>query len=674
MNENYKYIGRTTPIHDAGQKVRGEVVYAGDMQLPGMLYAKLLLSPIPHGILKNIDTSLAEKLPGVVKIFTHFNTPQVPFTNYRLFLEQEGCPEDELLFPEKVRFVGDRVAAVVAVSLAIAKRAADLIAVEYEVLSASAMPVDALNEDALKIHDCGNLLGEYRFAVDDAQPVFADDDQLVETEISTQQTHHAALETHVCVADCNSSGKVTIWTPCQGVYGVRTVVADMLGLPYNQVRVIKTPMGGSFGGKQSPILEPVAAFLAKEIRRPVKLQFNRQECISSTIVRPAVCSKMKTRVSKAGQLLSVDIDAVLNAGAYVTSSLDYIESMGTKLSKLYRIDQNRQYAKAVYTNTPVAGGARGWGSPEFFTAWEIHMDQIAKAIRIDPVELRLKNLVHPFDLDKRTKKSLGNARAIDCLERGAAAFNWAARFADQKQSGRFRRGIGMACGAHKNGLYGGWPEYSTMTLKMNEDGSFNLTTCVHDMGCGTITSMKMIVAEIVDVSPELISVVEADTEISPYDFGTYGSRVTYVCGACAYQAGEKIKSKILAAAAQLLETQIDDLSSDDGVVWVTEASERRLTYQQIATRARNQLCTDIITTQTYKGTANPGVYGAHFAEVEVDTETGLARVIDYLAVHDVGRALNPGMVEGADPGRGADGHWLRFVRGYQNRPDQPDPE
>lgn len=645
MEKDLNYVGHTFPIHDASQKVRGDLEYLSDMKLPKMLYAKLLLSPIAHGLITKIDTSRAEALPGVIRVFTHLNTPSKTYSRYRIVPDQEFCLEDERLLTDKVRFVGDRVAAVVAISKGIAKQAIGLIQVEYEPLPVLSTPEQALLDQETKIHPGGNLLHEYQHKLGEQVPS-PDDGIVVETVTKTQKVHHAAMETHVCLADFDRSGKLTLWAACQGVFGVRTIVADLLELSYNNVRVIKVPMGGSFGGRQETILEPITAFLAKEVKGPVKLILTREETIISTMTRPATTSRIRTKAADDGMLAECSVDTIVDAGAYATSSIDNTYVMSKKICKLYRIPYYEHSGKTVYTNTPIAGGARGWGAPEIITALEIHMDAAAKKQAMDLVEFRLKNLVHPYDLDKSSQISLGNARVIECLEKGAEVFGWHERYNREPDQGRFRRGVGLACAAHKNGMYGGFPEHSTMTLKVNEDGSFILVTGLHEMGCGTITSIKQIAAEVLDVDPGNITVLEADTEYGPYDFGSYGSRVTYICGACAFEAAKRVKEMLMECASDIFQKPKESLETKNGRVWVVGDERHPISYRDIATTAKVKNNMDIVITHTYHGTSNPGAYAVHFTEVEVDTATGRVQVLDYLAAHDIGKAINPGMVEG----------------------------
>jgi xanthine dehydrogenase molybdenum-binding subunit len=274
------------------------------------------------------------------------------------------------------------------------------------------------------------------------------------------------------------------------------------------------------------------------------------------------------------------------------------------------------------------------------------MDQIASVLGVDPVTLRESILVRPNEIDRMSGKSLGDARVLECLQRGAQAFNWSARAAQTPGLGRWRRAVGMACGAHKNGMLSEkFPESSSMTLKMNEDGSLNLSASVHEVGAGAQVMLRLVVAEVLGVPPERITVGEADSETTPFDFGCFGSRVTYVCGAAARELAITMHKRLLEEAAALLNVEIAQLDSRNGLV-VEREGARSLTYREVVQHARMQHSCDMVVTQTYRGQSNPGSYSVQFAEVNVDTYTGRVQVTDFLCVVDIGLALNPGMVEG----------------------------
>ena len=646
MSRDFFYVGKYLPSCDAAAKAKGALVYGSDIKIPNMLYARLLLSEMPHGIVTAIDSSEAESLPGVVRVFSCFNTPDTPYSRYRLMPGQESCPADETLFSRHVRFVGDRVAAVVANSQAIANAAVRLIRVTYEELPALLTPDESLQRSDVRLHPGGNLLHEFRF--DHGEPQAADPEAIATTTCTTtQRIHQAAMEPHVCLAEYDGSGNLTIWSPSQGVFGARTVVADLLGLSYNRVRVIKVPTGGSFGAKQEFILEPLTAYMAMQIGKPVRLALDRRQCMRATTTRPPTRSTVHTVASPEGGLREMTVDTVFDAGAYATCSIDYAEAMAHKVTRLYRIPHYVHHGQVAYTNTPVTGGARGWGAPEIIAAVETHVDLVARKLGIDPVDMRLMNLVQPYDVDAASQLSLGDARVRECLERGAEAFRWGVRRARPPADGPLRRGVGVACGAHKNSqTAGAFIDHSTMTLKMNEDGSLALNASLHEVGSGLLGTMRLIVAEVLQVSPDRVAVREADTDLTPYDFGTYGSRVTFVCGACARTVAQLLKEQMLQTAAGLLEVPATSLVVDHGRVYADGDASRGLTYADIATTIKTKAGRDLIATYTYSAPTNPGAYSVQFAEVEIDCATGSCSVTDFLAVGDVGQAINSGAVEG----------------------------
>ncbi len=334
------------------------------------------------------------------------NSPGARFNRYRLLHGQE-CPEDDTLFAGKVRFVGDRVAAVVADSPRAAEAAAALIAVEYEELPAMTTPEEALRDE--RRPDPRGRQPAARIRRQTGRGA-----SLLKTETSSWRPSPGRRGSTTppwsptpAWPNSTASGKLTVWSPSQGAYGVRTVLADLFHLSYNKVRVIKVPVGGSFGGKQEFILEPVAAWLAIATRRPVKLLFDREECIVATTTRPATASKIGTVVARDGRLKQFTVDTTFDAGAYATSSIDMAHAMAKKITRLYRLPYYRHRCRVAYTNTPIAGGVRGWGGPEITVAAEIHLDQVARRLGIDPLDLRLRNLVHPHDTDPATGLSAG---------------------------------------------------------------------------------------------------------------------------------------------------------------------------------------------------------------------------------------------------------------------------
>ena len=644
MNK-YDFVGESFSINDAAAKATGAMKFASDINLYRELHLKLILSEAGHAMIKNIDVSEAEKVGGSRAILSYKDYRGKKFNSYRTFPDQPDCPEDRYIFADKARFVGDIIAVVACETKAAAERAARLVKVEYEELPVMASPVESLRDGAAPIHEGGNLIEEFERVREGKQfATGAEEAFRVTTDIRTQKMNHVAMETHSYLADWNAQDGVTIWTPTQGIYGIRTVVADMLDLPYSKVRVVKVPMGGSFGVKQEFIYEPLVAFVAKKLERPVKLHLTRRESMIATINRTDCATKITTAFDAGGRILSCEVDNLVDSGAYCSSGLDFAHAVSGKIPRLYRCPLYRHRGRVCYSNSPIAGGMRGWGSPEIMTALELHMDDAARKLRTAPVELRLKNVVEAGDVDICNGISLGNAQIKRCLREGAEAFRWKERFAAPHGQGRFRRGVGIACGAHKNGIFSGSPDLSGMTLSMNEDGTVNLRTSVHDVGCGTVRSMQIILAEVLRMDPDLIFVTEGDTKFTPYDCGTYGSRTTYVAGACAKETAEKFKELMLRTASKLLGIPASGLTLRDGRVAVTDATAGGISYRELAARAINELSTEMILTNSYKSDSNPGSYAVNFAEAEVDTLTGLVKITDFLSVNDIGQAINRQMV------------------------------
>ncbi|MGE5632693.1 MAG: xanthine dehydrogenase family protein molybdopterin-binding subunit [Caulobacteraceae bacterium] len=646
MGDNMRYVGTYVPMHDVREKVSGKAKYVGDMVLPGMLYAKLLLSSIAHGRIKNIDISKAEAVPGVKAVFTYKNSPGNLYNSHKWISGLEAV-NDERLFTDKVRYYGDRVAAVVAVDKHTAEKAVRLIEVEYEELPVIINPEDALKDDSVKIHESGNIIFKNEFGCGNPDSDLESAYLVVSDRIETPKVHHAAMETHACIADTDSSGSITVWTPCQVIFQVQLIVSEALGIPDSKVRVIKTTLGGSFGGKSQPILEPVCAFLSHELKKPVKLVMDRTESIIGTRTRNKTIGTVKTAVDKEGNILARDIHMLVDAGAYYTNGSAVAMAMGKKAFKLYRIKNQRYSTTSVYTNTPIGGACRGYGSPQIHALTEINLENVARGLKMDPVEFRLKNLVHPYDKDPTGGPELGNARIIDCVTEGAKAFKWKERFTRQKDEGRFVRGVGMACCAHGNGYFGAYPDFITMSLRISGNGCAVLKGALHDLGCGTNTSIMQIVAETLDMDIDNVYVPVTDTLVSPYDSaGTQASRVTYVCGGAAMKVSRMVREKMIKYSADILRCSIEDIVMEKGCIWNRQKASERLSYGEIASIIQTRFSDEAGETVTYQSPGNPTSYGANFVEVEVDTVTGMVKILDFLAVHDIGKAINPGFVAG----------------------------
>lgn len=642
---SYHFVGNSFPINDAKEKALGTMVYASDMDLYNELHLKLIRSNVPHANIKSIDASEAEKVEGFCAFFCFKNGCHKKYNSYKTFPNQPCCPEDRYIFADKARYVGDVVAVVAADTLDAAERAARLVKIEYEELPVMPSPAESIKKGAAPIHEGGNVVVDYKKVLEGKDfPTNSEDSGSYTTVIRTQKMNHIAIETHSYLANWSDRDGVTVWSPTQGIHGLRIVVADMLGLKFSRVRVIKVPMGGSFGGKQEFIYEPLVAFVAMTMHRPAKLHLSRGESMISTMNRTDCYSEITTTFDSELRIRSCSVESIVDVGAYCGSGMDFTYALSGKIPRLYRCPVYTHHGVGCYSNSPVAGGMRGWGSPEMLTAMEIHMTEVARKLGMDPMDLRLKSLVEPGDVDINNHISLGNAQIKKCLMTGAEAFHWKEKYSAPHGSGRFRRGVGLSCAAHKNGLFGGSPDLSTMTLAMNEDGSLMLRASVHDVGCGTVRTMQIITGEVLHVHPDLVTVSEGDTKYSPYDCGTFGSRTVYAAGACAKDTAEKFSAMLIASASKLLKIQVSDLKLGDGAVVCKDDSSKSITYQEIAERMINEFSTELIITNRYRSSSNPGAYAVNFAEVMVDTLTGVVDIIEILSVNDVGQAINRQMV------------------------------
>jgi CO/xanthine dehydrogenase Mo-binding subunit len=646
---NSEIIGKSAPIRDAVLKVTGEMKYVGDMKMPGMLVAKVLFSPYAHARIKSIDIEEAQKLPGVHAVVCCKNTPTLKYNSALRFFEHK-IPETEQVFPDVMRYVGDRVAAVAAEEEKTAEAALKLIKVEYEELPAVFDVEKALEEGAPAIHEGGNKVGEIFSEAGNVDEAWAQCDRVFEDRYSMPPIHHLAIETHTAIADYDSRGKLTVWTPCQNTFNHRVLLSRIFKLPMTRVRVIRPAIGGAFGGKNEMTIEPVAAVLAMKAKRPVKLVYNRKETMIATRTRHAAVAYIKTGVKNDGTVLAQEFRMFTNAGAYASGSLNVMGAMSGKVFKIYQIPNMRFKGIPVYTNIPVAGAMRGYGSPQVFNAQQAQFGKIARELGMDLVQFQLKNVINPDGVDQRYRQPIGNPHVREAVLHGAELFGWDERKKDRPVEAGWKRGIGMAVGAHGSSLFGVHRDYTALSLKVNEDGTFVVYTGTHDMGNGSVTSQTRIVAEVLGVQPEDVEAVEADTDLVPWNLGDYASRGVYVEGAAAKKVAESMKAKMAEKASNFLDCMTEEVEFAGGAVFVKNDPERRMTLSELVVKTQAVDQEELLASETYASTSGPTSYGVHFAEVLVNEETGKVRMVDYVAVHDVGKVINRMGIEGQAEG------------------------
>ena len=657
-------VGKNVLKVDGIPLATGQPKFTLDMDIPGALIGKLLYSPHAHAEIVSIDTSEAEKVPGVVCILHHGNVPRVPYTT-----AGQGWPEpspyDTVLFDKKVRYVGDRVAAVAAETEEAALEALRKIKVEYKILPAVFSIDEALAPGAPIIHDEPDAQGIYdakrniAAAVDvpvgDLERGFAESDVIVEVTCEVPYVQHAALEPHCVAVYFDEDGRLVIRSSTQVPFHVRRIVSRVLGIPIHRIRVIKPRIGGGFGSKQEVILEPIAAALALRTGRPVVMNLSREEVFVSTRTRHPYRVRVKLGAKKDGTLHALEMEALASAGAYGPHSGTVLYNVGSKSLPLYNKARHlRFHGKAVYTNLPVAGAYRGYGATQGFFALEVAMDELAEKLGMDPVELRLKNHIRAGETSPIFEK-LGEGREgkpqivrscalAECIKIGAERIGWYEKRKSPRREGSWVYGVGMSCAMQGSGITG--VDMAAATIIMNEDGSFRLLVGATDLGTGSDTVLAQIAAEVLAVPVEKIVVYSSDTDFTPFDKGAYASSTTYVSGNAVLQAAEKVKEQILLVASKILDEPVENLDLEREKV-VSLRTGKEVPYWEIGHRAfyvtEQQ---HIMASASFACPESPPPFAAFFCEVGVDTETGVVKVEKFVAVADCGQPIHPKLAEG----------------------------
>lgn len=659
-----KVVGQNVIKVDGFPLATGQPKFTMDLDIPGALVGKLLYSPHPHAEIVSIDTSEAERVPGVACILHYGNVPRVPYTT-----AGQGWPEpspyDTVLFEKKVRYVGDRVAAVAAETEEAALEAVQKIKVEYKILPAVFTVDEALAPGAPAIHDEPDAQGIYdakrniAAAVDvpvgDLERGFAESDVVVEETCEVPYVQHAALEPHCAMAYFDEDGRLIIRSSTQVPFHVRRIVSRVLGIPIHRIRVIKPRIGGGFGSKQEVILEPIVAALALRTRRPVVMNLSREEVFVATRARHPYRVRVKLGAKKDGTLVAMEMEATANAGAYGTHSGTVLYNVGSKTLPLYNKAKHLGFhGKAVYTNLPVPGAYRGYGATQGFFALEVAMDELAEKLGMDPVELRLRNHIRAGETSPIFEK-LGEGREgipqivrscalAECLRIGAERIGWDERRKNPRREGPWAYGVGMACAMQGSGITG--VDMAAATIIMNEEGSFRVLVGATDLGTGSDTVLAQIAAEVLAVPVEKITVYSSDTDFTPFDKGAYASSTTYVSGSAVLLAAEKVKAQLLEVAAQILDEPAEDLALFEEKV-VSGRTSREVPYWEIGHRAfygTNQR--HIMASASFACPESPPPFAAFFCEVGVDTETGVVKVERFVAVADCGQPIHPKLAEG----------------------------
>jgi 4-hydroxybenzoyl-CoA reductase subunit alpha len=556
----FSTIGRSTAMIDAAEKTTGAGKYTDDLSVPGMLVGKILHSPYPHARIMRIGTSRAEALEGVVAVVTGPDAPN-PFG-----ILPVGHDEHALAL-DKVRYVGDNVACVAAISESIAEKALELIDVEYELLPAYFDPEDSMNAETDLIHDNKphNLEKDYHHVFGDPDKAFGEADCVLEARFLANEVTHAAMEPHSTLASFETDphtgepGRLIIWSSTQVPYYLQHKLSLVLDMPMQQIRVIKPLVGGGFGGKSEVIpLEIIAAVAARKAKAPVKITYTREEVFLAHRGRPRTIIDLKTGVKNDGRITAVKARVVQDGGAYCSYGVVTILYSGALLGALYDIPNIQYDGYRVLTNKPACGAMRGHGTVNVRFAFESQLDEIAAKLNIDPAEIRRRNLLKPpcITVNGLRVQSYG---LPECIDQVVTRSRWSERKGDLPKS----RGLGIACSHYVSGaansiIRSDMP-HSTVNIKIDRDGGVVVYTGASDIGQGSDTMVAQIAAETLGCSLGRVRVIAADTDLTPIDIGSYSSRVTFMNGNATLRAAEQVKKQIAAAAAKRMDCAPEDL-------------------------------------------------------------------------------------------------------------------
>jgi CO/xanthine dehydrogenase Mo-binding subunit len=666
MNIVGEMIGTTMPRLEALSKATGRAQYTDDIVLPGMLFGAIVSSPHSHARVVSYDTSKALAVPGVKAVVTGADLE----ARYMGLLVKD----ETVLAKDRVRYSGEPVAAVAATSFAAAQAAARLVEIEYEELPAVFTPDEAMAAGAPILHEHydsyfkvfapvsdGNVLASSEISTGDVEKGWAESDLIVENVYETQAQYHAYLEPVAAIAQVEPEGKVTVWSSTQSVFRTQANISDSLGLPRSRIRAIGPRVGGGFGAKSEATVQPLAVLLAQRTGRPVKVVLDRSDDMLTMRSRHPALMRIKSGVRRDGTFVAQEFDVVMDGGAYADDSPAVMMFALYFAAGPYRIPHTRSAGKVVYTNKLRAGAFRGFGNPQASFARESQIDEIAERLGIDPIEIRLKNVLQQGDR-WIGGHAIDTASIGECLEKARDASGWVKRRAISGSvvSGR-RKGIGVAAVAHICGFLA-----TSAIVRLLEDGTVSVNCGAVDIGQGSDTAIAQMCAGALGLTVDRVNIVDPDTDASPYNSGTNASRVTYMLGRAVGEAAEIVKKKIFKHASALLECDESDLElRPGGVVGVVGAPGIKTSFLDVSLRAHwgtggpiigesafvfdaGELDPKYAFTKGFMSWASCGVYtfGAQIVEVQVDEITGKVDVTNVWSAHDVGRAINPGAVEG----------------------------
>ncbi len=641
--KQFNVVGKSYPRVEAASKTSGKAVYVGDMYRPNMLYGKLLRSPHAHANIKNIDASKALALPGVEAVLTYKDVPQIPFTTCG-HPHPPDTPEDTRILSQRLRYVGDPVAAVAAVSADVAEEALGLIEVEYEVLPAYFTPEDALADGAIELHEgLHNIAGQNELELGEVDAAFAKAAKIIEDDFKTPIVTHTPIETHIQMAEIDPTGRLVLYAANQVPNIIRERMAKALGMKIGDIRVIRGNVGGGFGGKQETVYEPVTACLALKTRRPVMLELTREECIATTRTRHSSQIKLRTALDVEGNILARTMDITNNTGAYSAHGHNVIMAMMSKFLFMYPTPNLRFKGKSVYTNITIGSAMRGYGSPQVNFAMESHIEHIAAELGVDSLEYRQKVAFHMGDPIYSADTKIDTCGWPEGIDYCVKKLEYDKLKNAPKNDGCKKRGVGMALSVYNQSCYPHSVELSAARVSVNEDGTAMLFVNCSEIGQGSDTVMRQIAAEALGVPYDWMNVISGDTDLCPWDAGAYASRQTYVTGHAVKKAATACKNQILDWVAPRYSVNRERLDIKEGLVIDSENGGEVALLSDVMMKLyysihhANTVCHE----EKHLPNCGPLTFGTTFAVVEVDTRTGKVEVVQLVSASDSGTIINP---------------------------------
>ncbi len=664
-----KVVGKNVTKVDAFKLAKGQPVFTDDYTRPGMLYAKVLRSPHAHARILDVDVSQALALDGVVDVIWHKDVKPIAHTRAGQSYP-EPSPYDTYILPDKARFIGDRVAVVAAETLAAAEAALERIQVQYEVLPALTDPRDALTRTDVLIHEKAdsrgiseagktNVAARIDKQVGDVDAALERCDLVVKREYHLPRVQASHIEPHVSMAWLDEDDRLMVRTSTQVPFHLRRMLARILEMPEARIRVIKPRVGGGFGDKQELVVEDLVSVLAMRTGRPVRLEFTREEELVAARLRHPQTITMTTGVMKDGTMLANRMHVLADTGAYGSHALTVQGNTGQKVLPMYPLPNIHFVVECVYTNNPISGAFRGYGAPQGCFALECHMDEVARELGMDRLELRKKNHIRLGDTDPLSAKlgegKEGLVRIVrstgldEAIRLGCEAIGWGDKPAATRPERR--RGLGMALAMQGSGIAG--VDWGAATVKLNDDGSVNLTAGATDIGQGSDTILAQLCAEELGLKTEQVLVLSSDTDLTPFDVGAYASSTTYISGGAVVKASVQLREQLAEVLSQHWDCPAEEIVFAEGQA--VSPQGQVMTMQDVALHCLYKAMVQPMATASHMSNESPPPFAAQFADVEVDTETGQVFLNRFVSAVDCGTVIHPRMAEGQIEGAVAQG-------------------